>query len=108
MSLFCGETMEVLMNMAYSALFTAFIECVLMMCFFDKRVLGIVFFSNIFTNVLLNFCLLFMSYYPTLIVGEIIVVYVEANLYKKYLDMEHALKYSLICNCITFLIGVLL
>ena len=64
---------------------------------------------NVLTNVPLNlFALYAVTGWNTVIVGEALVVLMEAPCYKKLLgEWQEAWIYSLLCNAISFLIGEL-
>lgn len=75
-----------------------------------KKVLFSSFFINTFTNVPLNLSLL---YYPEsivfLLVAEVLIVIIEALCYRWLVgNFKQAFAYSLFCNLISFLTGVLL
>ena len=65
---------------------------------------------NILTNVSLNCYLVFVAFSVLVVlVGEMLVVLVEALWYQHYLKCwEQASLYSLLCNAISFLTGLLL
>lgn len=64
---------------------------------------------NVLTNVPLNlFALYAVAGWNTVIVGEALVVLIEALCYKKLLgEWQKAWVYSLLCNAISFLTGEL-
>ena len=64
---------------------------------------------NVLTNVPLNLYAIYVSDgWNTLIVGEALVVLIEALCYKKLVgEWQIAWIYSLLCNAISFLIGEL-
>ena len=65
---------------------------------------------NIFTNVSLNYYLIFVAFSMLVVlVGEMLVVLVETLWYQHYLNCwEQSFLYSLLCNAISFLTGQLL
>lgn len=76
----------------------------------QKRILWSSVMINVLTNVPLNlFLFIFGADYMAVIVGEIVVVVVEALWYYVFLrKWKKALVYSVLCNVISFLSGLLL
>lgn len=74
-----------------------------------RRVLIGAVVMNVLTNVPLNlFALYAVAGWNTVIVGEALVVLMEALCFKKLLgEWQEAWIYSLLCNAISFLIGEL-
>jgi hypothetical protein len=75
----------------------------------QKRVLWLSAFVNVLTNVPLNLSLFYLEADDmTVIVGELVVVAVEALWYYAFLrKWKRALAYSVLCNAISFLSGLL-
>ena len=76
----------------------------------QRRILWASVMINVLTNVPLNlFLFMFGANDMAVIVGEIIVVVVEALWYYAFLrKWKRALAYSVLCNVISFLAGLLL
>ena len=74
-----------------------------------KRVLASSVVVNVLTNVPLNLYIYYVSNsISALLLGEVIVVLVEALWYYVFIkDMSRSFTYSILCNAISFLIGLL-
>lgn len=75
----------------------------------SRRVLGSSVVINILTNVPLNLFLYHIDdSLTTVIIAEVIIVFVEALWYFLFLrHLSQAFVYSILCNAISFLIGIL-
>lgn len=75
----------------------------------SARVLGASVVVNILTNIPLNLYVLFVSNSTSAIVlGELLVFLIEGLWYRLFLrDMSKAFIYSVLCNTISFLTGLL-
>ena len=75
----------------------------------QRRILWASAVINVLTNVPLNCFLYFTADDMTIIVGEILVVVAEALWYYAFLrKWKRALIYSVLCNAISFLAGLLM
>ena len=76
----------------------------------QRRILWASVMINVLTNVPLNLSLFYLEADDmTVIVGELVVVAVEALWYYAFLrKWKRALAYSVLCNAISFLAGLLL
>ena len=76
----------------------------------QRRILWLSVVVNVLTNVPLNLSLFYLEADDmTVIVGEMVVVVVEALWYYAFLrKLKRALVYSVLCNAISFLAGLLL
>ena len=74
-----------------------------------RKVLALSVVINVFTNVPLNLVVMHVGYSTmTVLIGELIVFIVEALWYLIFIrDIRKALIYSLLCNAVSFLIGLL-
>ena len=74
-----------------------------------KRVLASSVVVNVLTNVPLNLYIYYVSdSIPALLLGEVIVVLVETLWYYVFIkDLSRSFIYSILCNAISFLIGLL-
>lgn len=90
---------------------TVLIEFVVLLLLRERRrqVLGSSVVINILTNVPLNLFVIYVdSSVKTIILGELLVVVVEALWYYLFLHIQsRAVIYSFLCNAISFLTGVL-
>lgn len=75
----------------------------------NRLVLGSSVVVNMLTNVSLNLFLLYIDdSFTTIIIAEVIIVFVEALWYFLFLrNLSRAFVYSILCNAISFLIGIL-
>ena len=76
----------------------------------QRRILWLSVVVNVLTNVPLNLSLFYLEADDmTVLVGELVVVAVEALWYYAFLrKWKRALAYSVLCNAISFLAGLLL
>ena len=74
-----------------------------------RKVLALSVVINVLTNVPLNLVVMHVGYSTmTVLIGELIVVFVEALWYIIFIrDVRKAFIYSLLCNAVSFLIGLL-
>ena len=74
-----------------------------------RKVLALSVVINVLTNVPLNLVVMHVGYSTmTVLIGELIVFIVEALWYLIFIrDIRKALIYSLLCNAVSFLIGLL-
>ena len=74
-----------------------------------RKVLALSVVINVLTNVPLNLVVMHVGYSTmTVLIGELIVFIVEALWYLIIIrDIRKALIYSLLCNAVSFLIGLL-
>ena len=74
-----------------------------------RKVLALSVVINVLTNIPLNLVVLHVGYSAmTVLIGELIVLFVEALWYFIFIrDIHKALIYSLLCNAVSFLIGLL-
>lgn len=74
-----------------------------------RKVLALSVVINVLTNVPLNLVVMHVGYSTmTVLIGELIVLFVEALWYLIFIrDIRKALIYSLLCNAVSFLIGLL-
>ena len=90
---------------------TILIELVVLLLLGERRglVLGSSVIINILTNIPLNLFVIFIDKsLMTIVLGELLVVVVEALWYYLFLRvMSRAFIYSILCNAISFLIGLL-
>jgi hypothetical protein len=90
---------------------TILIELVVLLLLGERRglVLGSSVIINILTNIPLNLFVIYIdSSLMTILLGELLVVVVEALWYYLFLRvMSRAFIYSILCNAISFLIGLL-
>ena len=90
---------------------TILIELVVLLLLRERRrlVLGSSVIINILTNIPLNLYVIYIdSSVMTIVIGELLVVVVEALWYYLFLRvLSHAFIYSILCNAISFLIGLL-
>mgnify|MGYP006873019760 CR=1 FL=1 len=105
-------TIELAVILLIALLLTILIELgvLLLMGERQKRVLWSSVVVNVLTNVPLNLSLFYLEADDkTVIVGEIVVVVVEALWYYAFLQkLKKALVYSVLCNAVSFLSGLLL
>ena len=104
-------TIELAVILLIALLLTILIELgvLLLMGERQKRVLWLSAFVNVLTNVPLNLSLFYLEADDmTVLVGELVVVAVEALWYYAFLrKWKKALIYSVLCNAISFLSGLL-
>ena len=90
---------------------TIMIELMVLLLLRERRkmVLGASVIINILTNVPLNLCVVYIDRsVMTIVVGELLVVVVEALWYYLFLRvLSRSFIYSFLCNAISFLIGLL-
>jgi len=90
---------------------TIMIELMVLLLLRERRkmVLGASVIINILTNVPLNLCVVYIDRsVMTIVVGELLVVVVEALWYYLFLRvLSRSFIYSFLCNTISFLIGLL-
>lgn len=90
---------------------TILIELVVLLLLGERRglVLGSSVVINMLTNIPLNLFVIFIDKsLMTIVLGELLVVVVEALWYYLFLRvMSRAFIYSILCNAISFLIGLL-
>ena len=74
-----------------------------------RKVLALSVVINVLTNVPLNLVVMHVGYSTmTVLIGELIVLFVEALWYLIFIrDIRKAFIYSLLCNAVSFLIGLL-
>jgi len=74
-----------------------------------RKVLALSVVINVLTNVPLNLVVMHVGYSTmTVLIGELLVFIVEALWYLIFIrDIRKALIYSLLCNAVSFLIGLL-
>jgi hypothetical protein len=74
-----------------------------------RKVLALSVVINVLTNVPLNLVVMHVGYSTmTVLIGELIVLFVEALWYLIFIrDVCKAFIYSLLCNAVSFLIGLL-
>ena len=74
-----------------------------------RKVLTLSVVINVLTNVPLNLVVMHVGYSTmTVLIGELIVLFVEALWYLIFIrDIRKAFIYSLLCNAVSFLIGLL-
>lgn len=74
-----------------------------------RKVLALSVVINVLTNVPLNLVVMHVGYSTmTVLIGELFVFIVEALWYLIFIrDIRKALIYSLLCNAVSFLIGLL-
>ena len=74
-----------------------------------RKVLALSVVINVLTNVPLNLVVMHVGYSTmTVLIGELIVFIVEALWYLIFIrDVRKAFIYSLLCNAVSFLIGLL-
>ena len=74
-----------------------------------RKVLALSVVINVLTNVPLNLAVIHLGYSTkTVLIGELIVFIVEALWYLLFIkDIRKASIYSLLCNAVSFLIGLL-
>ena len=74
-----------------------------------RKVLALSIVINVLTNVPLNLVMMQVGYSTkAVLIGELIVLIVEALWYLLFIkDLRKALIYSLLCNAVSFLIGLL-
>ncbi len=74
-----------------------------------RKVLALSVVINVLTNVPLNLVVMHVGYSTkTVLIGELIVFIVEALWYLIFIrDIRKALIYSLLCNAVSFLLGLL-
>ena len=103
--------MNTVMTLAVALVATILIEYGVLLLLGErrKRVLLSSIVVNILTNVSLNLCLLWVGNgWTALALGECAVVVVEMLWYLYFVrEWKQALVYSLLCNAISFLSGVL-
>ena len=90
---------------------TILIEFVVLLLLYEQRrlVLGSSVVINILTNIPLNLFVIYIdNSIVTIILGELLVIVVEALWYYLFLRiLSRAFIYSILCNAISFLIGLL-
>ena len=74
-----------------------------------RKVLALSVVINVLTNVPLNLVVMYVGYSTkAVLIGELFVFIVEALWYLIFIrDIRKALIYSLLCNAVSFLIGLL-
>ena len=99
-------------GIVFAAILTVLIEYVVLRCLGERRrrVLGASVAINILTNVPLNLYLIHNpSGMPVILLLEGIVMAIEAAWYYLFVkDLRQAALYSVLCNAISFLIGILI
>ena len=98
------------LKLLYTLIPTILIELAVLWLLREKRrkVLLASVAINVLTNVPLNLYLLYVaSGIKEIIIGEVIVVVVETLWYLCFVNLKQAFIYSLLCNAISFLLGVL-
>ena len=75
----------------------------------NRLVLGSSVVINMLTNVPLNLFLYYIdNSFTTIIIAEVIIMFIEALWYFLFLrNLSRAFVYSILCNAISFLIGIL-
>ena len=90
---------------------TILIELGVLWLFMERRrkVLALSVVINVLTNVPLNLAVMHVGYSTkSVLIGELIVFIVEALWYLIFIkDLRKAFIYSLLCNAVSFLIGLL-
>ena len=103
--------MMIIPTLLFSLVPTILIEFVVLLLLRERRrlVLGSSVVINILTNVPLNLFVIYVDgSIMTVILGELLVIVVEALWYYLFLRvLSRALIYSILCNAISFLIGLL-
>lgn len=99
-------------NLTWALIVTILIEMGVLLLLGEKRrkVLLASVIINILTNIPLNLYLLYVGNgWSTLLIGELLVVLMEALWYDLFIkNLYHAAIYSLLCNAISFLTGALI
>lgn len=99
-------------GIVFASILTVLIEYVVLRCLGERRrrVLGASVAINILTNVPLNLYLIHNpSGMPVILLLEGIVMAIEAAWYYLFVkDLRQAAIYSVLCNAISFLIGILI
>ena len=74
-----------------------------------RKVLALSVVINVLTNVPLNLVVMHLGYSTmTVLIGELLVFIIEALWYLIFIrDLRKAFIYSLLCNAVSFLIGLL-
>ena len=89
---------------------TILIELVVLLLLRERRmrILALSVVVNIITNVPLNLYVYYISNsLPSLLLGELIVVLVETLWYYAFIrELSRSFTYSILCNVISFLIGL--
>lgn len=105
-------TTEMILRLAWPLLATIVIEFGVLLLLGEtrRRVLLSSVVVNVLTNVPLNLCLLFVDdSLGSLCWGEALVVLVEAAWYWLFVrEVERAVVYSVLCNAISLLLGLLI
>ena len=103
--------MDVLLAFALALALTIVVELVVLLLLGErsKWVLGVSVLINCVTNIALNLAVYYADYSKaSIIVGEMIVVAVEAAFYYYFLRQKRqAIRYSLLCNAASFCVGLL-
>jgi len=107
-----AETAFIVPHLLLMLLPTIVIELVVLWMLRERRadVLGSSVVVNILTNIPLNLCLLYVSssWMAVVVGGELLVLLVETLWYRYFVgEWRRAFVYSLLCNAISFLIGLL-
>jgi len=98
-------------QLLFSLTLTILIELGVLWLLMERRrkVLALSIVINVLTNVPLNLVVMQVGYSTmTVLTGELLVVIVETLLYLIFIrDIRKAFIYSLLCNTVSFLIGLL-
>lgn len=103
--------MTILPTLLLALVSTILIELVVLLLLAERRwpVLGASVVVNVLTNIPLNLFVIYVdSRFTTILLGEVVVVAVETLWYYLFLRiLSRAFTYSLLCNAISFLTGLL-
>ena len=103
--------MTILLMLLLALVPTILIELVVLLLLRERRrlVLASSVVINILTNIPLNLFVIYIdSSFMTIVLGELLVIVVEALWYYLFIrDLSRAFIYSFLCNAISFLTGLL-